>query len=105
MNPALPSKSLDTLALSTELAQLGAFLDRVECRASAGSVLAAQAPLFQTAAKRARGIIDLNLNLPSAREACLRSPALFSLLECALFDRAAARGRLQLGIDWSRYGR
>jgi hypothetical protein len=102
-----PENSLNALtadALWAELEPLGSFLDAMETRNTKLSP-AQGAEKYQRVAKRARGLIDRGLDLPPLRKHCLRSPALYALLEAALFDRAASRGRLQLGTNWSTYGR
>jgi hypothetical protein len=90
--------------LHAELLPLGTFMDKVETRRTK-STPESRASRFQMAAQRARRLIEQGVDLPAVRETCLKSPSLVALLEAVLFDRAAARGRLGLNIDWSRYGR
>ena len=105
---AVPSdKLINALAsevISAELNPLGVFMDRLETRR-----LRAQpedrADKFLAVAQRARKLIESGVDLPQVRKECMKSPTLFALLEAVLFERAAARGRLETGINWSGYGR
>ena len=90
--------------LSEELEPLGLLLDRLETT-GLKTPAAERAQTFQAIAVRARALITSGVDVPSVRRECLKSPALMSLLEAVLFDRAASRGALAVSVDWSRYGR
>lgn len=79
-------------------------MDRYDTR-QLNIATALNAAKYRNVARRARTLIDRGLDDPHVRRHCLQSPSLFSILESALFARAARRGRLELGFDWSRYGR
>lgn len=88
--------------LATELAPLGLVLDRLDAHPAAP---ADRAETCRAAALQARRLIESGAELPQVRRACLQSPALLTLLEAVLFDRAARRGVLAVSVDWSAYGR
>jgi hypothetical protein len=90
--------------LATELEPLGLFLDRMEAR-QLRATPAERAETYRTTARHARELIASGVDLPQVRRACLQSPALLTLLEAVLFDRAARRGALAVSVDWTGYGR
>lgn len=104
----MPSdKLINALAsevIAAELEPLGVFMDRLETRRMK-ALPQDRAEKYRVVAQRARNLVERGADLPGVRKECMKSPALFSLLEAVLFERAAARGRLDTGIDWSRYGR
>lgn len=104
----MPSdKLINALAsevLAAELEPLGVFMDRLETRRTR-AMPQERADKFRTVALRARHLIEKGVDLPGVRKECMKSHALFAILEAVLFERAAARGRLETGINWSRYGR
>jgi hypothetical protein len=96
--------ALKPLQLVSELNTLAAYLDGFVVFGLHGTPTE-RALTFQAAAGRARRLIEHHLSSQAVRQFCLRSESLMTILESALFNSAAGRGVLELGIDWSRYGR